>query len=289
MGHPARRTALRRKLGAELRTLREAAAVSVEEAATAIHGDRTKISRQETGRHRVTRLELETLFTLYKCEDEQLRQWLIALSAQGGGRAWWRQHGESFRDGFKEMLTLESDAARIAAFQPRVVPGLLQTQEYAAAVITDSAMELPPEGIDFYVDIRMSRQSIFLRGNPPKYTAIMAEGVLHQQIGGPDTLADQLRHLVTLSETPEITLKVIPFSQSAFTNTGGGPFVLYSYPDPLDFDVVQVAYLHGDLYSEEDETVTKYRKAFERLQATALPPEQSVELISSISRDLERG
>ncbi|MBB5117724.1 hypothetical protein AF335_04185 [Streptomyces eurocidicus] len=287
MGYSARRTARRRKLGAELRALREAASVSIEEAARAIHGERTKISRQETGRHRVTRLELETLFTLYGAEDEKLRQWLIALSAEGGGRNWWRQHGDAFTDDFKEALTLESDAARIAVFQSRVIPGLLQTQEYATAVIAGSSPGLSEQRLNFHVDIRMSRQSIFLRGNPPRYTAVMTEGVVRQQIGGPKVLVDQLRHLLTLGETPDVTIQVIPYSQSEFTSAGGS-FVLYSYPDPLDFDVVQVAHLHGDLYSEEDETAAKYRKAFERLQASALSPRKSAELISSVSHELER-
>ncbi|MGW2367444.1 helix-turn-helix domain-containing protein [Streptomyces sp. NPDC001667] len=287
MGHSARRTTRRRRLGAELRTLREAADVSTEEAAKAIHGDRTKISRQENGRHRITRLELEALLTLYKAEDESLRQWLVALSDEGNKRSWWHQHRDSLRDGFKEALTLETDAARISAFQSRIVPGLLQTQAYATAVISGSSDPLPKEKLDLFVDIRMSRQGIFLRGNPPQYAAIMTEGVIRQQIGGPQVMAEQLRHLVSLGETSEVEIQIIPYSQSTFTDADGS-FILYSYPNPLDFDVVQVPYLVGDLYMEEDETVAKYRKAFEGLRASALPTLQSAELISSIACEYER-
>ncbi|MFI8940534.1 helix-turn-helix domain-containing protein [Streptomyces syringium] len=286
MGQPARCTARRRRLGAELRTLREAAGISPEEAARAIHGDRSKISRQETGRHRVTRLELDALLDLYRAEDGKLRHWLIALASEGGKRSWWRQHGEILRDGFKELLTLESDAARIATFQTQVVPGLLQTREYATAVLAGSSEQLSKEKLQFYVDFRMKRQSIFEQESPPHYLCIMSEGVLHQQVGGRRVMAEQLRHLIDVSQPPDMTIQVIPFSQSAFTSTGGS-FALYSYPDPLDFDVVQVAYLDGVLYLEEHETATKYRKVLDGLRASALSAQQSIELIASIARDLE--
>ncbi|MEU5191884.1 helix-turn-helix transcriptional regulator [Streptomyces klenkii] len=286
MRHAARRTARRRKLGSELRTLREAADVSPEEAARAIHGDRTKISRQETGQHRITRLELDVLLDLYEVGDGKLREWLIALASEGNKRTWWRRYSERLPEGFKELLDLESEAARISAFQSQVVPGLLQTQAYATALIAGSATSLTKEQLDFFVDFRMSRQNIFLRGNPPQYTAIVAEGVLHQQVGGPDVLAEQLQHLALLSQSPDITIQVVPFSLTSFTDTGGS-FALYSYPDTLDLDVVQVEHLDGALCMEDDETVAKYRRALERLRSSALPPGPSIELIASIARRLE--
>ncbi|MFF4157564.1 helix-turn-helix domain-containing protein [Streptomyces sp. NPDC001678] len=286
MGQPARRTARRRRLGAELKALREAAKVTTEEAARAIHGDKSKISRQETGRHRVLRLELDVLLDLYGVEDEKLREWLIALAAEGGKRSWWRQHSEMIPPGFKELLTLESDAARIATFRSQIIPGLLQTQDYATAVINGSSAQLTADKLEFYVDLRMERQKIFLRGDPPQYLAIIQEGALRQEIGGPEVLAEQLRHLVAVSQPPEVTIQVIPFSQGVFTETRGS-FVLYSYPDPLDLDVVQVEYLDGALYLEEDEPVARYRRALDGLRASALSSRQSIELISSIADELE--
>ncbi|WP_116211985.1 helix-turn-helix domain-containing protein [Streptomyces olivoreticuli] len=281
-----RRTARRRRLGSELRALREAASVSTEEAAKAIHGDKTKISRQETGLYRTTRLELEVLLNLYKAKDEKQRQWLIALSAEGNKRNWWHRHSETLPNHFKETLTLESDAASIATFQSRVVPGLLQTQAYATAVLIGNAQPLSEEQLNLSVDIRMSRQSIFLRGNPPQYATVLTEGVVRQQIGGPQIMADQLRHLAALSQTPELAIQVVPYSQKRFTNTGGS-FILYSYPAPLDFDVVQVSYLGGDLFLDEAEAVAKYRKAFEELRASALSVPESAELISAIAHEFE--
>ncbi|MFI1971729.1 DNA-binding protein [Streptomyces cinnamoneus] len=287
MGQPARRTARRRRLGGALKDAREAAQVSAIEAAQAIHGDNTKISRIETGRHRVTRLELETLLNLYQVKDEQTRDWLIALASEGRKRSWWRQHSDALPPGLKELLTLESDAAKICAFQSQVIPGLLQTREYATAVMAGAEQkQMSTEKLDFFVDLRMNRQQIFQQDNAPSYLCIMPEGVVRQQLGGPKVMAAQLRHLIALNRPPMMTIQVIPFSQGAFTATGGS-FVLYSYPDPLDLDVVQVEYLDGALYLEEDETVEKYRSALDGLRAAALSSQQSVDLISSIARDLE--
>ncbi|MDT0450986.1 helix-turn-helix domain-containing protein [Streptomyces hesseae] len=210
VGQPARRTARRRRLGAELKALREAAKVTSEEAARAIHGDRTKISRQETGRHRVLRLELDVLLDLYQVGDEKLREWLIALASEGGKRSWWRQHSDKIPPGFKELLTLESDAERIAVFQSQLIPGLLQTRDYATAIINGHSAHLADDKREFYVNLRMERQEIFQRAVPPQYLAIIQEGALRQEIGGPKVLTEQLRHLVALSRAPEMTIQVIP-------------------------------------------------------------------------------
>ncbi|WP_338931409.1 helix-turn-helix transcriptional regulator [Streptomyces netropsis] len=285
MGQQAQRTARRRRLGAELRALREAAKVSPEEAAGAIHGDRSKISRQETGRHRVTRLELDVLLSLYKVKDEKVRERLIALASEGRKPSWWRQHGQALRPSFKEGLELKSDATKICAFQSQVVPGLLQTRAYASMVMTGSD-PLPQEELEFYLDLRMEGQEIFQREEPPSYLNIVPEGVLRQQIGGPAVMAEQLRRLICLSQLPEVTIQVIPLSQSVFACTGGS-FAIYSYPEPVGLDVVQVEYLGGALYLERDEAVAKYGRAWGRLQATALPAQQSIELIASIARELE--
>ncbi|MFE7115606.1 helix-turn-helix domain-containing protein [Streptomyces sp. NPDC057654] len=286
MGQPALRTARRRRLGAELKARREAAKVTPQAAAKAIHGDNSKISRVENGRHRVTRLELETLLNLYGVKDDKLREWLIALSAEGRKRSWWRQHSDALPDAFKELLMLESDAARIAAYQSEVVPGLLQTKEYATAVISGAASQLTKEEVEFYVNLRIERHAIFQRENPPRYLCIVQEGVLRQAVGGSRVMAAQLRHLIDLSHPPEMTIQVIPFSQGASTATGGS-FVLYSYPDPMDLDIVQVEYLDGALYLEEDKTVEKYRNSLEGLRASALSSRQTIELISSIARDFD--
>ncbi|MET9297410.1 helix-turn-helix transcriptional regulator [Streptomyces sp. NPDC003077] len=286
MGQPARRTARRRRLGAALKEAREAASVTPDQAAQAIHGDKPKISRIETGRHRITRLEIDTLLNLYEVKDDKLREWLIALSAEGRKRMWWRQHSDVLQPEFKELLTLEADAKRIAAFQPQIIPGLLQTKAYAAAVIRASDVRLADDEVEFFANFRIERQAVFQKEDPPQYLCILTEGVLRQQVGGKRVMAEQLRHLVRVSRPPTTTIQVIPFEQGGYTGTNGA-FVLYSYPDPLDLDVVQVEYLGGSLYLEEDRPVRKYQDAMDGLRTAALSSRQSMELISSIARDFE--
>jgi transcriptional regulator with XRE-family HTH domain len=285
VGQQARRTARRRRLGAAIQEARERAGVTPEQAARAIHGDKSKISRIETGRHRVSRLELEILLDLCKVTESKTRDWLVALSTEGQRRSWWRRHGDVLEQDFKELLTLEDDAERIVAFQAQVLPGLVQTKNYAKSVMRSSVPDLPVERLEFFADFRVQRQAVLEKENPPNYLCIVTEGVLRQQVGGPDVMAEQLRHLLSISQLPNITIQVIPFEQQGYTGTSGS-FVLYSYPDPLDLDVVQVEYLDGALYLEEDDAVRKYRHSLELLRLSALPSPRSIDLISAIARDL---
>jgi transcriptional regulator with XRE-family HTH domain len=272
-------------LGAALKEARERAGVTPEQAARAIHGDKPKISRIETGRHRVSRLELETLLDLCQVDDSKTREWLVALSTEGQRRSWWRRHGDVLEQDFKELLTLEEDAERISAFQTQVLPGLVQTKNYATSVIRSSDPTLSAEQLEFFADFRLQRQAVLEKDAPPRYLCIVTEGVLRQQVGGPEVMAEQLHHLLKISNRPNVTVRVIPFEQPGYTGTSGS-FVLYSYPDPLDLDVVQVEYLDGALYLEEDESVRKYRHSLDLLRSSALPAAESIDLISKIARDL---
>ncbi|EME97323.1 helix-turn-helix domain-containing protein [Streptomyces mobaraensis NBRC 13819 = DSM 40847] len=287
MAHASRRTARRRRLGTALREAREAAGISASDAAQAIHTDNTKISRIETGRHRVTRLELETLFALYEVADEKMREWLIALAAEGNQRTWWRGHSSRLRTDFKELLALESEAARITTLQTQVVPGLLQTREYATSIIRHASPHLPSEEVDFWADFRLARQNILRRDNPPRYLALLHEGVLRQQIGGPAVLANQLRHLITVSRSPDLTIRVVPFRQPEWTVCQGS-FTVFSYPEVLNLEVVHIPYLDDSLYLEDDETVRKSWRAINRLKTIALSAAQSAELMESIVWELEQ-
>ncbi|MBC2877778.1 MULTISPECIES: helix-turn-helix domain-containing protein [Streptomyces] len=287
MAHASRRTARRRRLGTILREAREAAGITATDAAQAIHTDNTKISRIETGRHRVTRLELETLFALYEIADEKTREWLIALAAEGNQRTWWRGHSSRLNADFKELLTHESDAARITAFQPQLIPGLLQTRDYAAAVIRDASSHLTDAEVDFFVDLRLARQQILRRDNPPRYLALIHEGAIHQQIGGPTVLADQLRHLIAVNREPALTVRVVPFRHHGWS-TVQGAFTVFSYPKPLDLDVVHIPSLDGSLYLEDDEVIRKAWKTIARLKAAALSTTQTAELMESIVLELEQ-
>ncbi|MFJ7329317.1 helix-turn-helix domain-containing protein [Streptomyces cyaneofuscatus] len=281
--HP-RPTVRRRRLGAELKRLREKAGVSMEDAAERIGGDKPKISRQENGRQGVSKLEIEALLALYGVSDDRLRTALTTLAREGRRKGWWAQYGDILTAGFQEWLSIESDAARILAFQPMLVPGLLQTVEYATEVIRCAEKGATQEKRDSYIEVRKVRQEIFARDNPPQYVCLLDEAVLRREVGGPAVMAAQLARILEVNNPPKLTIQVVPFGQGWHAGVHG-PFNIYNYPDPMDLDVVNLDYLDGALYLEEDDSVKRYQLAFDELRATALTTRQSMELVSSVQRE----
>ncbi|WP_411117613.1 helix-turn-helix domain-containing protein [Streptomyces sp. 058-1L] len=281
--HP-RPTVRRRRLGAELKRLREKAGVRMEDAAERIGGDKPKISRQENGRQGVSKLEIEALLALYGVSDERLRTALITLAREGRRKGWWAQYSDILSSNFQERLSIESDAARILTFQPMLVPGLLQTVEYATETIRSFNKTATEEQLDSYIEVRRSRQEIFARENPPQYVCLLDEAVLRREVGGPAVMAAQLGRILEVNNPPKLTIQVVPFSQGWHAGADGA-FNIYSYPDPMDLDVVNLEYLDGALYLEEDEPVERYQLAFDELRATALASRQSMELISTVKRE----
>ncbi|MFF7257144.1 helix-turn-helix domain-containing protein [Streptomyces microflavus] len=274
----------RRRLGAELKRLREKAGVRMEDAAERIGGDKPKISRQENGRQGVSKLEIEALLALYGVSDERLRTALITLAREGRRKGWWAQYSDILSSNFQERLSIESDAARILTFQPMLVPGLLQTVEYATETIRSFNKTATEEQLDSYIEVRRSRQEIFARENPPQYVCLLDEAVLRREVGGPAVMAAQLGRILEVNNPPKLTIQVVPFSQGWHAGADGA-FNIYSYPDPMDLDVVNLEYLDGALYLEEDEPVERYQLAFDELRATALASRQSMELISTVKRE----
>ncbi|MBV7246438.1 helix-turn-helix domain-containing protein [Streptomyces sp. MW-W600-10] len=274
----------RRRLGAELKRLREKAGVKMEEAAERIGGDKPKISRQENGRQGVSKLEIEALLALYGVSDERLRTALTTLAREGRRKGWWAQYSDILPAGFQERLSMESDAARILTFQPMLVPGLLQTVEYATEVIRSVDKGVTEEERDSYIEVRKARQEIFTRDNPPQYVCLLDEAVLRREVGGPAVMAAQLDKILEVNNPPRLTIQVVPFSQGWHAGADGA-FNIYSYPDPMDLDVVNLDYLDGALYLEEDQPVGRYQLAFDELRAAALASRQSMELVSAVKRE----
>ncbi|WP_164837697.1 helix-turn-helix transcriptional regulator [Streptomyces sp. B27] len=278
--HP-RPTVRRRRLGAELKRLREKAGVSMEDAAERIGGDKPKISRQENGRQGVSKLEIEALLELYRVSDDRLRTALTTLAREGRRKGWWAQYSDILPAGFQERLSIESDAARILTFQSMLVPGLLQTTEYATEVIRAAGKSQTEEQIKSYIEVRASRQEILARPNPPQYVCLLDEAVLRREVGGPAVMVRQLDKILEVNNPPRLTIQVVPLSQGWHAGADGA-FNIYSYPDPMDLDVVNLDYLDGALYLEEDLPVERYQLAFDELRAAALASRHSMKLVSSV-------
>lgn len=274
----------RRKLGAELRTLRGRAGLTSGEAARLVGWHQSKVSRIETGASGVKPADVRLLLDAYGVDDAQLRDLLLALAGSGGGQGrdhWWHAYKGVLPPTYRDFISLESQAGAMRTLETSVVPGLLQTPEYARAV-TRAAVEGLDEGrLDALVEVRLARQDV-LRSHPPLVlSAVLDEAVLRREVGGPEVMAAQLERLVEAARLPQVRLQVLPFAAGAHIGITG-PFVIFSFSSTSDLDVVVLDHLTSSLYLERKEDVEAYTEAFNALQFHALSPEESLDYIAGI-------
>lgn len=274
----------RRKLGAELRALRTSAGLTSGESARLVGWHQSKVSRIETGASGVKPADVRLLLDAYAVQDAQLRELLLALagSDEGGGRHhWWHAYRGVLPPTYRDFISLESQASAMRTLETSVVPGLLQTPEYARAVTSASVDGLDDERLDALVEVRLARQDV-LRSHPPlELTAVLDEAVLRREIGGPEVMARQLRRLLEAALLPQVRLQVLPFTAGAHIGITG-PFVIFSFSSTSDLDVVVLDHLTSSLYLERKEDLQAYTEAFNTLQIHALSPEDSLDYIAGI-------
>ncbi|MFD7862370.1 helix-turn-helix domain-containing protein [Streptomyces sp. NPDC057682] len=276
----------RRKLGEELRSLRHASGLTSRDAARLLGWHQSKISRIETGVSGVRPADVSRLLDAYGTDDPKLREVLKALagSAGGGGAGWWHAYRGLIPPQYRDFISLESQARTARTLETSVVPGLLQTADYARAVTRASLDGIPPGHVDSLVEVRLARQGV-LRSDPPlRLSAVLDEAVLRREVGGPRVMREQLRHLARVAQLPHVQLQLLPFAVGGYVGITG-PFVIFSFPNSSDLDVVVLDHLTSSLYLERKEDLEAYSSAFRTLQAHALSPEHSLDLIASIDRD----
>jgi len=266
-----------RRLALELLRRREAAGLTREEAARQLEWSTSTIFRIETGRSRPQPGNVRVLLELYGVTGPE-RDGLIRLAREARQPGWWHSFRDVLPNPYEVFIGLEAGAASIRNFEPVVVPGLLQTEEYARQMSRGGPRELDREDIERRVQVRIERQRILTREDRPRLWAVIDEAVIRRVVGGPDVMAEQLRHLIECAEQGETTLQVVPFSAGAHAGTTG-PFITLDFPEPTDPSVVYVETLAGDLYLEERADVDRYTLAFDRLLAAALHPDDSVRLV----------
>jgi transcriptional regulator with XRE-family HTH domain len=272
-------------LGSELRKLRESARISQKYASEHIDGGQAKLSKIETGRQHIRRLELIALLDLYKVGDHALRESLLSLLRDTRKKGWWHQHDDALDADAREMLSLEADCDRIAHFSGMVVPDLLQTPEYARALIEGLGPHLPQEQVRDHVELRMQRQRILDRDTPPQFICVLDEGVLHRPVGGPEVMAAQLRRLVVLGHRPRTLLQVVPLRRGVHSGLHG-TFRLLFHSSSTALDVLEATDSTGSRYLHDDAHVETHRILFDEVRAAALPSRDSPELITHIATTL---
>jgi transcriptional regulator with XRE-family HTH domain len=273
---PSSPTVRRRELGALLKALRTEKGWTAEQVAERLMVSPSKVSRLETGQRGASARDVSDLCKLYGVDDDQ-RQQLLQLAKETKQRTWWQ------RSGVPDLtyLGLEEAAASISDYGLGIMPGLLQTPDYARAILRAAVPTWVPEVVEQRVEGRIVRQQILVRDNPPHFEAVVDESVLHRVVGSPAIMRAQLERLLELSELPNVGLRVIPYGAGALP-AGNNKFIILSFALPTVADVVFVEGLTGDLYLDDPRDVETYNTTFRALARMAADPESTQEIITAM-------
>ncbi|MEP7023546.1 MAG: helix-turn-helix transcriptional regulator [Actinomycetota bacterium] len=274
-------TVLRLLLGAQLRRLREAKRITLEDAGHVIRASGSKMSRLETGRVGFKDRDIIDLLTLYGVVDEQQRTALRDLARDASAQGWWHDYSDILPGWFEAYVGLEEAATRIRAYEIQFVPGLLQTEDYARAVTLLGHENAESAEIERRVSLRMARQALLTGPSSPHLWAVLDEAVLRRPVGGPDVMQGQLQHLIKCAGQPNVTIQIVPFLAGGHA-AAGGPFSVLRFAEPDLPDVVYLEQLTSAIYLDKRENVDHYLAVMERLCLKALPTGPSTEVMNEI-------
>jgi transcriptional regulator with XRE-family HTH domain len=278
-------TVRRRRLGTELRKLRESNGYKLEEVAVQLGVASSTLSRIETGKAPTKSAYLNQMLETYGVTDAAQRQVLVDMAREGHRKGWWAAYDDVLPSGFDIYVGLEAETAGIRSYEISAVHGLLQTADYARGIIRETFPRHTPEQIDRLVDLRMARQRRFDDDPPLELWAILDEAVIRRTVGGTAVMRRQLAHLAAEADRPGVTLQVLPFDCGAHA-AHGGPFSILEFPERSDSEVVYVESVAGLIYLEKDKEIRARSESFDRLRAVALSPGASTDVISQAARDL---
>ena len=272
-------TVQRLVLGGHLRRLREDAHITTEQAAGAIRGSHSKISRMEHGRVGFKDRDIADLLTLYGVTSGEEREALIKLAREANTPGWWQGYADILPHWVEPYFGLEAAASIIRCYEVQFVPGLLQTEGYARALIRMGNASTEEEVLR-RAEARISRQDILNRDTPPKLWAVMDEGALRRPIGGEAVMQEQLKHLIDMCDHPDVTLQVLPFEVPSHPAMGG-PFTILRFSEPDLRDVVYIEQLTSALYLDKAGEVDSYLEVMEQLCLQAEPSAKTPQILKS--------
>jgi transcriptional regulator with XRE-family HTH domain len=290
----------RRLVGGALRRYRDNAGYTLEDAARVLECDRSKISRIETGQRGIRPKELRELLAEYGVPDREQAA-LVAIASRGGQRGWWQPYADVLPGAYLDYVIMESVASEIMTYEAQVIPGLLQTDDYARAIAAVGPGYATDQQLQDVVAAKAMRRQVVLASGPlpsgslpsgslpsgsggRRLSVILGEGALRQAVGGPGVMAGQISHLVRLiDDFPSLTVQVLPFSAGAHAAAGSASLAILRFPDAPSLGVVYLEALSGGVYLESQEDVARYIRAFALLRAAALSAEDSLRLLSGHS------
>ena len=269
-------TVHRRELGTLLRALRNENGLTVEQVAERLLCSPSKVSRMETGNSLVTPRDVRDLCDLYDVTDEAERERMMRLAHESKQQGWWHSHDLDF----DTYVGLEEGAVSTRYYHSTIIPGVLQTADYARAVHEALIPALDPDRIEELVQVRMTRQRRLTQDHPSRLTVVLDEAVLHRAVGGRRAMAEQLNKLLDMSAQPNIAIQVLPYDLGAHPAMESN-FVILELPAPTS-DVVFVEGLIGSVYLDREYDLDRYHAVFQKLQSMALNPQDTGDLIASL-------
>ncbi|RMI44835.1 helix-turn-helix domain-containing protein [Streptomyces triticirhizae] len=280
-------TVRRRRLGQELRRLREDRGMTAEEVADRLLVSQSKISRLENGRRSISPRDVRDLCGVYEVEDAKLVESLMQMAKESRQQGWWHAFAE-LSPSYSVYIGLETDASSLRVYEPQVVPGLLQTPAYAGAVISGALPEVGQDEVASRVQVRLRRQQrIWEDRTPLRLWAVVDESALRRAVGGPATMAEQLRRLEECSRLPHVTLQVMPFSAGAHPGVNG-QYTIMEFSEAADTTVIYLEGGTNDLYLEKPHDVQHYSIMYEHLRAQAYSPEQTRRFVLQLAEEFDR-
>ena len=278
-------TVLRILLGSQLRRLREAKGVTRDDAGYTIRASGSKISRMELGRVSFKERDVEDLLDLYGVDEEEA-QALIALARQANSPGWWHKYSDVLPDWFQVYVGLEEAALLIRLYEVQFVPGLLQTADYARAVIRLGLPSASADEVERRVGLRLARQEVLKKeSGGPRLWAVVDEAALRRPIGGGEVMRAQLVRLIEAAREPNITLQVVPFRSGGHAAEAGA-FTVMRFPEVDLPDVVYLEHLTSALYLDKREDVERYTEVMERLSVEGESPERTIDILSGMLEEV---
>ncbi|GAA2587979.1 helix-turn-helix transcriptional regulator [Dactylosporangium fulvum] len=274
-------TLRRRQLGMELRRLREAAHVTIDQVAERLECSGSKISRIETGQTGVTPRDVRDMLDIYGVDPDYADQ-LLKIAREARQKGWWQLYGDVLTGAY---VGLEAAADHIRSYEALVVPGLLQTEEYAQAMIHAARPDISATEVEKRVRVRMGRQSLLTQDDPIDLWVVLDEAVLRRPVGGGAVMRRQLEHLSLAASWPNVTLQVLPFAAGAHAGMDG-TFTMLLYDESAGQNFVFASNAAGGLFLEKDDELQRYGFIFDYLRANALRPDESESLIVKLAKEL---
>lgn len=273
-------TLRRRQLGMELRRQREHAGVTIDQVALRLDCSASKISRIETGHTGVTPRDVRDMLVMYNTPAETV-QILVEFAREAREKGWWHLYGDVLTSAY---VGLEAAADQIWGYEAQVVPGLLQTESYARALLVNARPGVSDAEVDRRVRVRTSRQSLLSQNEPIDYWVVLDEAVLRRPVGDPGVMRQQLAHLVAVAARPNVTLQVLPFAAGAHPAMDG-TFTLLLYEGSANQNCVFTANAVGGLFLEKDDEIQRYAFIFDHLRSCSLTPDDSIAMIASLAEE----